>query len=53
MLYAHLKNEYRKALIVKENLERNDTESARERLPGFMEELRVLERALAFYSAKG
>jgi len=53
VLYAHLKNEYRKALIVKENLERNDTESARERLPGFMEELRVLERALAFYSAEG
>jgi len=50
VLYAHLKNEYRKALIVKENLERNDTESARERLPGFREEMKVLERALSFYS---
>lgn len=50
VLHAYLKNEYRKALLVKENLERNDTESARERLPGFMEELKVLERALAFYS---
>ena len=36
--------------MVKENLERNDTESARERLPGFMEEIKVLERALSFYS---
>ncbi len=50
VLHAHLKNEYRKALIVKENLERNDTESARERLPGFREEMKVLERALSFYS---
>lgn len=50
VLHAHLKNEYRKALIVKENLERNDTESARERLPEFREEMKVLERALSFYS---
>lgn len=50
VLHAYLKNEYRKALIVKENLERNDTESARERLPGFREEMKVLERALSFYS---
>lgn len=49
VLYDYLKNEHRKALIVKENLEQNDTESARERLPGFMEELRVLEKALAYY----
>ncbi len=49
VLHAYLQNEYRKALLVKENLERNDTESARERLPGFMEELRVLECALSFY----
>lgn len=52
VLYAYLKNEYRKALIVKENLESSDTESARGRLPGFMEELKTLERALAFYSAE-
>ena len=49
VLHDYLKNEYRKALIVKENLERNDTESARERLPGFMDELSVLQKALAFY----
>ena len=49
VLHAYLKNEYRKALLVKENLERNDTESARERLPEFMEEMKVLERALLFY----
>ena len=52
VLHAYLKNEYRKALIVKENLESNNTESARERLPGFMEELKTLERALSFYSAE-
>lgn len=50
VLHAFLQNEYRKGLLVKENLERNDTESARERLPGFLEELQVLERALMFYS---
>lgn len=49
VLHGFLKNEYRKALIVKENLERTNTESARERLPGFLEELKVLEDALAFY----
>lgn len=53
VLHAFLKNEYRKALLVKENLERNDTESARERLPEFMEELNVLKKALAFYSVAG
>lgn len=52
VLREYLKNEYRKALIVKENLESNDTESARERLPGFMEELKVLECALEFYSGQ-
>lgn len=52
VLHAYLKNEYRKALLVKENLERNDTDSARERLPGFLEELKRLENALAFYSAE-
>lgn len=50
VLHSYLENEYRKALLVKENLENNDTESARERLPGFMEEMKVLERALSFYS---
>lgn len=49
VLYAYLKNEYRKAMIVKENLERNNTESARERLPGFIEEVNRLERALSYY----
>lgn len=49
VLYAYLKNEYRKAMLVKENLERNNTESARERLPGFIEEVNRLERALSFY----
>ena len=49
VLYEYLKNEHRKALIVKENLETNNTESARERLPEFMEELKVLETALSFY----
>lgn len=49
VLYAYLQNEYRKALLVKENLESNNTESARARLPGFLEELNVLERALSFY----
>ena len=52
VLHTYLKNEYRKALIVKENLESNDTESARERLPEFMKELKTLERALSFYSAE-
>ena len=50
VLYEFLKNEHRKALIVKENLEYNNTESARERLPGFLEELYVLENAISFYS---
>ena len=50
VLHAYLKNEYRKASLVRENLERNDTESARERLPGFLEEMKVLECALSFYT---
>ena len=50
VLYAYLQNEYRKALLVKENLESNNTESARARLPGFLEELKVLECALSFYN---
>ena len=50
MLYEFLKNEYRKALIVKESLERNDTESARERLPEFLKEMKILENALSFYA---
>ena len=50
VLHTYLQNEYRKALLVKENLESNNTESARERLPGFLEELKVLECALSFYN---
>lgn len=49
VLLGFLKNEYRKALLVKESLERNDTQSAKERLPGFLEELNVLENALSFF----
>lgn len=50
ILLEFLKNEHRKALIVKESLEQNDTQSARERLPGFLEELKVLENALSFFA---
>lgn len=50
VLYEFLKNEYRKALIVKESLERNDTESARERLPEFLKEMKILENALSVYA---
>ncbi len=49
VLYEYLKNEHRKALIVKENLENNNTESARGRLPGFLEELYILENAISYY----
>jgi len=50
VLFDFLKNEYRKALLVKESLESNNTESAQGRLPGFLQEMKVIENALSFYA---
>lgn len=46
ILKEYLLEEHRKALIVKENLESNDTQNTRERLPGFLFELSVMENAM-------
>jgi tRNA (adenine22-N1)-methyltransferase len=46
VLYDYLKEEYRKALVVKANLTDHSTVNTRERLPIFLEELTTLERAL-------
>lgn len=42
----YLQNEYRKALLVKEQLETNETEKARERLPEFNFGLDLLKQAI-------
>ncbi len=42
----YLKNEYRKALLVKEQLETNETDKARERLPEFLTGLDLLKQAI-------
>lgn len=49
VLLDYLKNEYRKALLVKVSLESNHTESAQSRLPEFLKEMKVIENALSFY----
>lgn len=49
VLLDYLKNEYRKALLVKASLESNHTESAQSRLPEFLKEMKVIENALSFY----
>lgn len=48
-LKDYLVNEYQKAIRVKESLLRNNTENARERLPGFLREISILEEALKIY----
>lgn len=49
VLLDYLKNEYRKALLVKASLESNHTESAQSRLPEFLKEMKVIENALSRY----
>ena len=50
VLKEYLKDQYKKAMIIQNSLESNQTENTKERLPEFMKELEVLEDALTFFS---
>ena len=53
VLYDYLKEEYRKALLVKQNLMEHQTQNTRQRLPGFLQEFTVLQEALDCYTCAG